>query len=715
MEKEHGFKKRKLATASAGESQLSELDLSPESFRRFLQIHRFKVRSADEILKQQGGRPLAYVKVIPFIINRDSSIEQFLEYWVHMDKKRDSCRNAIAAITGAPGTGKTRFLAYIQEMGGKDVTDSPQRQRAWDLTVKVATTFSSDQPYNPEDERDIEASLAFRLLHSYFVKITDYSDFPEFMSLLRKSFPYEGPTVLKMATQLIKKDYWMLLKEHQKSAVEESEVGALFLVDELLKIPSVRSRTDLLTGLGKLLDCGLAQTLVSSSNPEKLTETASDRDIWYIDLPPLCPDAFFKRLLMVLQERMKVDAAAELEYRNLTKSSFYANLIFRHACGHPRSLELLLDALSDANYDVDSLGSFERFKAKYYTKVADNMVMLQCVVLALEGEPVFWNDRALISGEKKSFADLVEMSDFANALTLREFVPSMPLLWLYRFSMSRDTPNANCRTMRRLIAKLVQFFFNCPADDGSHRGEFFGAVVSHARVVLRSMYLVRQLFETGNYDYIDPPLDEGKVRKLSGFNEFAFVAPVLNLAPTEVSHDFPSHDFLAELTTRELQQVFYGKPGNTSSGFDILEFHKSSTANFIVAYFSECELSLADPDTVCSFNEMKNKFFITMRKVVDCYGNEEHKKWMRGVSDGSTFWSRFSELGGFGSFEVSVDGVRKELQVRFAVWAFRNFRKPLCPSEEFEKRSIAVLDSDAILELLPPTLRGIPLLDMGKK
>ena len=54
------------------------------------------------------------------------------------------------------------------------------------------------------------------------------------------------------------------------------------------------------------------------------------------------------------------------------------------------------------------------------------------------------------------------------------------------------------------------------------------------------------------------------------------------------------------------------------------------------------------------------------------------------------------------------------LVVRFAVWAFRTLTKDLINNIELAERSIAVLDSDAILEILPPTLRGIPLLDMGK-
>jgi hypothetical protein len=228
------------------------------------------------------------------------------------------------------------------------------------------------------------------------------------------------------------------------------------------------------------------------------------------------------------------------------------------------------------------------------------------------------------------------------------------------------------------------------------------------------MYYVRHLLENKDEDYNEPPLGEGKKRTLPGFTELAFVAPVLDLSPTAVEQDFPSENLLAHLANDDLQKVFVGVPGNNFAGFDILEFHQSQSRKFIVAYFSECKFSFGDSGTVLNMQEVKKKFFNTMKKVVNCYGNEKHKQWIKETYDHTGFWDKYPELIGLGLFQVTVEGVQMALEVRFAVWAFRTLSKDLINNKELANRSIAVLDSDAILEILPPTLRGIPLLDMGK-
>ena len=229
------------------------------------------------------------------------------------------------------------------------------------------------------------------------------------------------------------------------------------------------------------------------------------------------------------------------------------------------------------------------------------------------------------------------------------------------------------------------------------------------------MYYVRRLLENKYKVYNEPPLEEGKKRTLPGFSELAFVAPVLDLAATVVKQNFPSNPLcLVELESSDLQKVFVGIPGNNFAGFDILEFHKSESRKFIVAYFSECKFSFGDSGTVLNMQEVKKKFFNTMKKVVNCYGNKEHKRWIEGTNSDTNLWDKYSELIALGPFQVKVEGGQMALEVRFAVWAFRTLNKDLINNKELANRSIAVLDSDAILEILPPTLRGIPLLDMGK-
>ena len=70
------------------------------------------------------------------------------------------------------------------------------------------------------------------------------------------------------AANLIKNDFFMLIRTRQD--VEESQVGAIFLVDEILRVKDTSLGTEILTLLGQLIDNKIAQILVSSVNPARL-------------------------------------------------------------------------------------------------------------------------------------------------------------------------------------------------------------------------------------------------------------------------------------------------------------------------------------------------------------------------------------------------------------------------------------------------------------
>jgi hypothetical protein len=126
-EEERAINKQKLDEASD-----TGVFTSAASVRQFLTRNGFELRSAEEILKDHGGRPLAFDTTVPFVINREASVTEFVNHWIFTRENPRSCRKPLAATSGAPGTGKTRFMALLQELDGKAVTKSPKHQRAWD-------------------------------------------------------------------------------------------------------------------------------------------------------------------------------------------------------------------------------------------------------------------------------------------------------------------------------------------------------------------------------------------------------------------------------------------------------------------------------------------------------------------------------------------------------------------------------------------------------
>lgn len=80
--------------------------ISPGGLRSFLCRNEFEVRSPAEILADHGGRPLEFVKSVPFVVNREASVKEFTDHWIAMQEKSpDSGGAPLAATSGAPGTG----------------------------------------------------------------------------------------------------------------------------------------------------------------------------------------------------------------------------------------------------------------------------------------------------------------------------------------------------------------------------------------------------------------------------------------------------------------------------------------------------------------------------------------------------------------------------------------------------------------------------------
>jgi hypothetical protein len=115
-------------------------------------------------------------------------------------------------------------------------------------------------------------------------------------------------------------------------------------------------------------------------------------------------------------------------------------------------------------------------------------------------------------------ADLVEKSFFSNTLSGVAFIPLMPLVWLYRSSVSYQLSDRSPTRLERFVAKLVQCFVECSSSNAAHCGEFCERIVSHARIIDQSMYYVRHLIENKAEHYINPPSDEGEPCRLPGFD-----------------------------------------------------------------------------------------------------------------------------------------------------------------------------------------------------
>ncbi len=256
------------------------------------------------------------------------------------------------------------------------------------------------------------------------------------MELMRVEFPQRGEDAICSAAALIKKDFWMLQCKIQNT--KESEVGAIFLVDEILKVTDTSLRTDILTLLGQLIDGEFAQILFSSLNPALMLLTGSQRAIRYIKLPQLSADDFFNSLLKHLEAKSKQEPAVVFEYENFLRSWYYIELIIRHASGHPRNLLDLVAGLQEAEYDVDSPVLFDNFRSKNYRAGGNMAAIFESVVLALEGRKLSWHRSVWVADEQKNrtVADLVENSFFSNTLNADLFIPRMPLVWLYRFCVS---------------------------------------------------------------------------------------------------------------------------------------------------------------------------------------------------------------------------------------------------------------------------------------
>lgn len=393
----------------------------------------------------------------------------------------DRFTNAIVALQAAPGGGKSFFLDQVAKLQEEDLVrfckpmagDRPElKDYDWGRIAAilrnmqpVCVTFNSaTRLLEVEKAWSPGTRLALRMVFSYFLRETRWSDFVEECKRKLRSMPTCSGAL-------------RVILDHSGKG------GVLLCIDELVKVSNddAEVRT-LLSEVGGLLSensaeqfCAIISTL--DARPVVRVTTESGRPVDWIPLRPLKlgeSRALFANLLNKVEDERRKE---------------FLRSCIAECGGHPRTLQYLyqrlaLDpvALTKMGHDDLVVDIVDRLFPYFGTAEAFELVRI-----ALRGDLIPLNQNITVGELTKPLSDYIRVGYFVNQLeTTRdrvEVIPRILPMVLYCFARALTRPGVPADHDARNVATcLVKMF---AASASSHTSSSYEAFHSWWEVLHR--------------------------------------------------------------------------------------------------------------------------------------------------------------------------------------------------------------------------------------